>query len=94
MPAMTREEAMRLADDALGFMCEAEETFAPLLFESGLSPKDLTEGSDDPKVLGAVLDYMLSREETLQSFCQESNIEPELVYRARQLLPGPTPTPL
>ncbi len=91
---MTEDEAKQIASLALGFLCEAEETFSPLVFESGLNPRDLTSGSDDPEVLGGVLDYLLQREEVLMDFCENANIEPERVYAARELLPGGMPSEL
>jgi Protein of unknown function (DUF3572) len=91
---MTKDEAKSIASLALGYLAEAEESFAPMVFESGLNPRDLTTGSDDPAVLGGVLDHLLQDEETLMSFCENHNIAPELVYAARELLPGGLPSEL
>jgi hypothetical protein len=48
----------------------------------------LREQLTNPSFLAGILDFMLSDEPLLLSFCEEQNIAPTLIVQARRALPG------
>jgi hypothetical protein len=77
-----------LAIQALGFLAAEDEVLGRFLGTTGLGIDDLRERPDDPAILGAVLDFLLSDEPLLLQFCKEVDCPPEWPARARTKLPG------
>jgi hypothetical protein len=82
------EQATTLAIRALAFLAAEDAALGRFLGTTGLDLAELRELPDDPTLLGAVLDYLLSDEPLLLRFCAENDVPPEWPARARAKLPG------
>lgn len=85
---MTPDAAEKVAVTALVWIAERDELASSFLGASGASADDLRERAVDPEFLGFVLDFLLSDEEALLSFCDDANLKPDTPMRARASLPG------
>ena len=85
---MSPEAAERLALTALVWIAEREEVASSLLGAAGASAEDLRTRAGDPEFLGFVLDFMLSDEQMLLTFCEDADLKPDAPMRARAALPG------
>ncbi len=90
-PLLGPTEATTLAIQVLAFLASENEVLGRFLDTTGLAPDELRDKADDPVLLGAVLDYLLSDEPLLLRFCAEQKCAPELPARARMKLPGFVP---
>jgi len=88
---MQSSVAETLALKALAFLADEDETIGRFLGSSGLYPQDLRERLDDPTLLAAVLDFVLSDDKLLLAFAQRESVDPKLVHTARRALPGAPP---
>jgi hypothetical protein len=85
---MKYEQAEILALQAVTFISAHENALNGLLAQSGAGLDDLREQLTNPSFLAGILDFMLSDEPLLLSFCEEQNIAPTLIVQARRALPG------
>ncbi len=85
---MTPDSAEKVALTALVWIAERDELASSFLGASGASADDLRERAADPEFLGFVLDFLLSDEEALLSFCDDAALKPDMPMRARASLPG------
>jgi hypothetical protein len=76
---------------ALAFIAADDHALSAFIAESGLTPAHLQSAAVRPEVLAGALDFLLGEERRFLAFCEEIGLAPELVLRARALLPGATP---
>ncbi len=81
-------EATTLAIRALAFLASDDDVLGRFLGTTGLGVDDLRTRTEDPALLGAVLDFLLGDEPLLLRFCADAEYPPELPARARAKLPG------
>jgi hypothetical protein len=85
----THDNAEIIALQALNFIFENEDYQNTFLGNSGISVNDLNADLiKNPETLAAILDYILEEDQTLLSFCETSQLNPQDVWRARLQLPG------
>ena len=87
----SREDAERMAIQALGFLAADEERLDRFLALSGLDPGGLRAAAAASGFLAGVLDHLCADEPALLAFAAEARLSPEAVARARALLSGEPP---
>lgn len=85
---LDRDGAEALALQMLTFLLTEPERLSRFLALTGISLADLRQDALTPELQTATLDYLLSDESLLLTFCQESGIPPETVAPAYALLGG------
>lgn len=85
---MKQEQAEVLALQAITYISGEEHALNGFLAQTGAGLDALKEQVSDPVFLAGVLDFMLSDESLLLAFCDQENIQPEFIIRARRALPG------
>src|SRR5688572_13516199 len=88
---MTRELAETVAIQALDFIAQEPERLGRFLAMTGLEPESLRAAARGPNFLLGVLDYLAGDEVLLREFASQSEIAPELVTKARDILAGAPP---
>lgn len=86
--AFSRERAEILGVNALGWLIDQEDHLLAFLSMSGAGIDDLRSRVADPEFLGAVMDFILTDDSLVVSFAESQKIKPEMVFEARQALPG------
>ncbi|PIB25098.1 hypothetical protein BFP76_04270 [Amylibacter kogurei] len=86
--AMNKDRAETIALQCLEWLVGNDELLPVFLGATGASAQDLRDGADQPAFLGAVLDFLLMDDNFVRDFCMAQNLEPELPFMARQMLPG------
>ena len=86
---MSPVAAQTIALDALTWVLERENEREAFLTASGSSPGELREGSQDPLLLAAILDHVLSRESSAREFCESRDLTGRDLQLARHVLGGP-----
>jgi hypothetical protein len=81
-------EAETLALKALAFLAQSEEDLERFLALSGVTMVDLRSRADDPEILAAILDFMLTDDARVTGFCEAAGIDPRELHAARRALPG------
>lgn len=84
---MPREEAERIAIEALSFIAADAELLPRFLAITGISVSDVRRAAREPGFLAGVLDFVLAHEPTLDGFCAASGVEPARVAAAPAALP-------
>ena len=74
---------------AFGFLAGETEYFSRFASLTGLEVSDIAEISQSETFLAAVLQFVLSDDSLLLSFCQAHNHQPEDVNKAYFMLAGP-----
>jgi hypothetical protein len=82
------ELAETLALKAMAFIAADERRLSAFVALSGSGLDDLRTRADDPEMLAAVLDFLLSDEAVLLEFCDQEGLDPTEPGRARRQLPG------
>lgn len=90
-PEMTRELAESVAIQALAFIAEEPERLDRFLAFTGIEAQPLRDAAREPNFLLGVLDHLAGDERLLRSFAIQSELEPEFVINARDLLAGARP---
>lgn len=85
---MTPELSEILALKALQWIAEDDDLINRFCALSGLSAQTLLSEASRPETLAAILDFLLSDEQTLLSFCEASDLPPQTPMQARAFLPG------
>jgi len=85
---MNKDQAEIVAYQAVGFIAEDEDRLGRFLALSGVGPFELRERMRESAFLGGVLDFLLNFEPDLMAFAESAELEPELVAKARAVLPG------
>jgi len=88
---MTPEAAQTIALQALMFVTDDADRLSAFVAKTGAGAHDMKTGAQDPAFLGGILDFLLEDEAGLLTFCEDSDIPPEMPARARAALPGATP---
>lgn len=83
-----REAAEAVAAQALAWVAEDAERINGFLNLSGLSPGELMAQAADPRILGAVLDYLMTEDRLVMAFCDEVGLAYTVPQAARAVLPG------
>ena len=84
---LTEDRAEAIALQVLAFVIADPAQSSRFLSLTGSSPDDLRAASSR-ELQTATLDYLLSDESLLLSFCQEAGIDPSSIGPAYQLLAG------
>lgn len=90
---MNQSAAENIALDAFAWLCADEELLPVFLNASGASVDDLraalssAEGPD-PALLGAALDFILMRDETVIACCTAQNLQNDRLAQAQAVLAG------
>lgn len=84
------ELAETLALRALAFILSSDQEKRAFTAQTGTDGTDLRDRVADPVFLGHVLDFILSDEKRLISFCINAEIDESEPSRARLALPGST----
>jgi hypothetical protein len=85
-PSDPREVAEFVAIQALSFLASEPERLGSFLTESGIGPQTLRASAADPKFLAGVLDFVLRDDATVTAFARSSQLTPEAVANAREVL--------
>ncbi len=85
---MTSEFAETYALTILSWLVGNEDLLPIFLGATGASGDDLRENANSPEFLGAVLDFVLMDDQWVISATDATGLNPELMSRARQMLPG------
>ena len=85
---MNSIEAETLALKALAFLAHSPEEIDRFVTLSGVAPADLRERAEEPEILAAVLDFLLTDDTRVTAFCEEAGIDPRELHAARRALPG------
>jgi len=83
-----RDMAEDVAAAALAWMAADPEVTGAFLVQSGLSVDDLRARIVDPGLTGAVLDFVLTRDDWVIAVAAAAGLRPEQVASARAALPG------
>ncbi len=87
-PRPGRDGAESLALQAVAIIVGDDELLPRFLAFTGSGAEDLRHRITDPDFLGAVLDFVLENDATVQTLAQAAGVAPEAVSRARAELPG------
>jgi hypothetical protein len=83
-----RESAETIAAQALAWVAGDAERINAFLNLSGLSPGELMAQAADPRILGAVLDFLMTEDRLVIEFCDEVGLAYTVPQAARAALPG------
>ena len=84
--ANPREVAEIVAIQALSFLASDPERLGQFLTETGIGPQTLRSSAADPKFLAGVLDFIMRDDATVQAFAGVSQLTPQAVAGAREVL--------
>ena len=88
---MRSSAAETLGLKALAFLAADPDALTRFLGLSGTVLEDLRTRADDPLLLAAVLDFVLTDDGLLVAFAEAEGVDPRSVHEARRALPGATP---
>jgi len=83
---MDADSAETIALTALAFLADDPSRLGRFLALTGLGPDELKEEARSPRILAAVLTYLLQDESLLLVFAASHGIAPELIAPAQALL--------
>ncbi len=83
-----QEVAETVGAKALEWVAGDAERLNGFLNLSGFSPQELMAQAADPRVLGAVLDYILTEDKLVMAFCDAAGLAYTVPQTARAALPG------
>jgi hypothetical protein len=83
-----QEAAEALALRVLIWTLGDDDRRGAFMTATGAAPADLAAGARDPAFLGAVLDFLLSDEDRVKTFCTDETLPFDAPLRARAVLPG------
>jgi len=85
---MNPDDAEALALTALASLASDPDELAAFLAESGLGPAEIRARARDPEFLGGVLDFIMAEDSRVLALAETAGLKPEMILRARGLLPG------
>ena len=85
---MQAGEAEIIAIKAIGWMAENEPVLDRFLAETGEDFGGIRDRLPDPEFLAAIIDHLLSSDESVREFCSAHRIPLDAPMQARMLLPG------
>ena len=83
---MTPDEAETIALKGLGFLANSSADLDRFVAVSGVDPAAFRLRAEDPHFLAAVIDFLLTGDELLLSFCRAESLDPKRVHLARHAL--------
>lgn len=83
-----RDRAETIALRALAWMASDEDVLAAFMAATGAHPDDLRGAADEPAMLVAVLDHLMSDDRLVVGFCDAHDLPYDAPMRARAALPG------
>lgn len=83
-----RETAETVALRALGWLAGDEDRMGAFLAISGVRPAEVRARAQEPEMMAAVLDFVLSEDGHVLAFAAAAGLAPEAVLAARAALPG------
>ncbi|MEI6799935.1 MAG: DUF3572 domain-containing protein [Pseudomonadota bacterium] len=83
-----RQMAETIAAQALAWLAGDPQTLNGFLALSGLSPGELMAQAADARLLGAVLDFILTEDRLVIGFCDSAALAYTVPQMARAALPG------
>jgi len=84
----SREAAEALALHAVAIIVGDEDLCPRFLAVTGSGEDDLRQRIGDPDFLGAVLDFVLESDDTVQTIAEAAGVAPQTIVLARSRLPG------
>ena len=88
LPVFGQEAAEALAFHAIAIMVADEELLPRFLANTGCGMDDLRERMNDPDFLGAVLDFVLEDDSSVQKVAEAAGVSMDSIQIARSKLPG------
>jgi hypothetical protein len=85
---VTPENAETIALNALGFLVDSPQFLDRFMHQSGVDLTTIRARATERDFLAAVLDFLMSDEELLLSFCEATRTEPKVVQWANYELGG------
>lgn len=85
-PTLSPERAEILALEALAWLAADEGGITRFLAASGVDAADLRQAAGSPGLAVAVLNFLLSHEDLLLTFCENTGTSAMTLHRARHLL--------
>jgi hypothetical protein len=85
-PKPTPDQAATLALKVLVYLVNFESDMSRFMELSGATPGNLRDRVDEPEFLAALLDFLLTHEQLLVRFCDETLIDARAVHMARHVL--------
>lgn len=82
------DNAQIIALQAVDFIARHQKMLDLFLLNTGLVLTDLLANLEKTETFAAVLDWLLQNEPSLLMFCAEVEMTPDLIWRARNQLPG------
>lgn len=73
---------------AFAFLAAEPEYFSRFADITGIDLTDLKQVAGSTDFLAGVLEYLLNDESLLLNFCENNNIQPEIVQKAQMILSG------
>ncbi|MFT3730225.1 MAG: DUF3572 domain-containing protein [Hyphomicrobium sp.] len=87
-PRLTEERAEALALQVLAFLVADPKQISRFLSLTGTTPDELRNTGSSRELQIATLEYLLSDEGLLLTFCQDAGLDPASIAPAHQLLSG------
>jgi hypothetical protein len=84
----TLDQAATLALKALAYLTNFEPELQRFLDLSGAGAETLPRRANEPEFLVSVLDFLLTNEELLVRFCDDTSVDARTVHLARLVLEG------
>ncbi|NVK33219.1 MAG: DUF3572 domain-containing protein [Rhodobacteraceae bacterium] len=85
---MTFEKAQEIAMDALIHLTRDPELVGRFLALAGIGPESIRIAAEEPGFLAGVLEFYMSDEALLLSYCENIGLRPTLIAAARFELAG------
>jgi hypothetical protein len=86
--SMTRSAAETLGLKALGWLINSPDELGRFLNISGSGTDELHSRAADPVFLGAILEFLLTDDSLLSSFCEAEGVDYRQVHVAAGVLEG------
>ncbi|HYM17327.1 MAG TPA: DUF3572 domain-containing protein [Micropepsaceae bacterium] len=87
---MRSSAAETLALKALAHIAADAETLQRFLAITGLEPAELRRRAEEPELLAAILDFVLSDDSICERFAAAEGLDATTLHQARRALPGAT----
>lgn len=84
-----REVAETVAIQALSHIAGEPARLGRFLADTGLGPETIRKAAGNPEFLTAVLDHILGDERLAKEFADASELPPDTIRAAREVLGGP-----
>jgi hypothetical protein len=87
---MTLERAEILCLEGLGWLAGDEDALTRFLSISGADIAALRQAAENRDTLLAVVEFLLTHEDLMLRFCEDSGAAPQALHQARHVLAGPS----